>query len=445
MRSASHRRPAETPFAAHSRPDEVTDPEEPPRPVTPQERVAARLAAQAAAAAAAAQRAPARAVRPIRAGLALFAAAIALCLGAYLAATVPGPWFPRASPVSWGPGDFGLARGTGAVRGGALVITGVDSSETALVSIKTDIRSTDYRSVAWDTANIPSNADVQMLWRSDYAPSKLNSTPATVVSGRVQPVDVSAQPGWLGRINGIALVIRTPLAQPVSVSRVTAKPMGALDLLRDRAREWLAYEPWTGTSINVVAGGAGVQDLPLPPLLAVAAVLAMLASLLLLRRSPRRWAFPLAVGAIFVAAWLVADLRWQWNLARQVADTRSRYAGKDWRARHLAAEDGPLFAFIEGVRAKLPAEPARVFMVAEAHYFRDRGAYHLYPHNVFFNPYADTVPPTSALRPGDYVVVYHRRGIQYDAAQQRVRFPDGSTVGAEVLLAERGAALMRIR
>ncbi len=384
-------------------------------------------------------------MRPIRTGLALYAAALALCLLAYLAATVPGPWFPRASPVSWGPGDFSLARGTGAVSGGTLVITGVDSTETALVSINTDIRSTDYRSVAWDAADVPAGADVRMFWRSDYAPSRLNSVPATVVAGRVMPVDVSAQPNWLGRISGIALAIRAPLTQPMTVSRVTAKPMGALDLLRDRAREWLAYESWTGTSINVVAGGAGIQDLPLPPLLAAAALLAMLASLLLLFRSPRRWSFPLAVGAIFAAAWLVADLRWQWNLARQVADTRARYAGKDWREKHLAAEDGPLFAFIEGVRARLPAEPARVFMVAEAHYFRDRGAYHLYPHNVFFNPYADTVPPTSALRPGDYVVVYHRRGIQYDAAQQRLRFPDGTTVGAEALLADRGAALLRIR
>jgi hypothetical protein len=229
------------------------------------------------------------------------------------------------------------------------------------------------------------------------------------------------------------------------VLRATAKPMGALDLLRDRAGEWLAFEPWTGTSINVVAGGAGIQDLPLPPFLATAALLAILASLLLLRRSPRKWAFPLAIGAVFAAAWTVSDLRWQWNLARQVIETRAQYGGKDWRGKHLAAEDGQLFAFIESVRAKLPATPARVFIVAEAHYFRDRGAFHLYPHNVYFDPYQDTLPPATALRPGDFLVVYHRRGVQYDAAQQRLRFADGSSVGAEMILADRGAALLQIR
>jgi hypothetical protein len=331
------------------------------------------------------------------------------------------------------------------VNGDALVITGVDPRGTALVSINTDFRSSDYRSVAWEASGVPAEADVRMLWRTDYAPSTLNSVRVSVVAGRLQPVDVFAQPTWLGRIDGIALVIRTPLAQPMSVRRVSANPLGAMDLLRDRAGEWLAFEPWMGTSINVVAGGAGVQDVPLPPFLAVAALLAMLGSLLLMRRSPRYWSFPLAVGAIFVAAWLVSDIRWQWNLARQVAATRAQYAGKDWRDKHLAAEDGPLFAFIENVRAKLPAEPGRVFMVAEAHYFRDRGAYHLYPHNVYFDPYQDMPPPMAALRAGDYLVVYQPRGLKYDATEQRLHFPDGTTVGVDVILAERDASLLRIR
>ncbi len=40
--------------------------------------------------------------------------------------------------------------------------------------------------------------------------------------------------------------------------------------------------------------------------------------------------------------------------ARRVVTART-YAGLDWRERHLAAEDAPLFQFIEAVRAKLPA------------------------------------------------------------------------------------------
>jgi len=242
----------------------------------------------------------------------------------------------------------------------------------------------------------------------------------------------------------VALAIHTTLTQPILIRSVAAKPMGAGDVLRDRLREWFAFQSWTGTSINVVAGGAGVQDVPLSVFLVIAALPAMLIALLLVRRSAQRSAYPLAIGAIFVAAWWIGDARWQWTLAHQVAETHTRYAGKDWREKHLAAEDGALFAFVESARAKLPPGPVRVFVIAQAHYFRDRAAYHLYPHNVFFNPYADTVPPTAALRPGDYVLIYHRPGIQYDAALKRLRFPDGSTVAADAVLVDRGAALMRV-
>jgi hypothetical protein len=149
---------------------------------------------------------------------------------------------------------------------------------------------------------------------------------------------------------------------------------------------------------------------------------------------------------LFVATWLLQDARWVWDLVRQTQATAQRYAGQDFRARHLAAEDGALFAFIENVREKLPSEPARVFMFADAHYLRNRGAYHLYPHNVHFEPYRNVIPPRSLLRPGDYFVVYQRRGVQFDPGAQRLRWDGGEPVPAELLLAgPGGAALFQIR
>ena len=49
--------------------------------------------------------------------------------------------------------------------------------------------------------------------------------------------------------------------------------MGAIELLRDRVGEWLAFERWNGASINTITGGADVQDLPLPALLATVVLL----------------------------------------------------------------------------------------------------------------------------------------------------------------------------
>jgi hypothetical protein len=347
--------------------------------------------------------------------------------------------------VAWRAHELRIAEGAATVANGELVVSGVSPrSLIALITLQTDIRARDYPGIAWTAVAVADNAEVQMIWRTDYAPQKLNTITIPVAAGRLLPVVVADDPSWAGRITGIALSIRGPLAQPMRMRGVTAKPMGVFEVLSDRANEWLAFEGWTGTSINTVVGGADLQELPLPALLAAALVLAAAAWLAWAMRKRNASAFPALVAVLFVASWLVLDARWIWNLARQVRETAAQYAGKDWHERRLAAEDGPLFAFIENARARMPAAPARVFMLADAHYFRGRGAYHLYPHNVWFDPYQNTAPPPGLLKPGDFVVVYHRRGVQYDASQRHLRWDGGAPLAAELLLAERGAALFRL-
>jgi hypothetical protein len=375
----------------------------------------------------------------------LFGASLLACLLAYVALTVPGSWFPSAAPMAWTARELALTRGTGGLEGGAMVVTATDASGLALLTVNTSFRSSEYPTIAWATIGVFEPGDVQLLWNSDYDAARVNSMPLTVESGRLLPATLSGNPRWIGRITGLALAIRGPLPRPLQVTGVVAKPMGAIEVVRDRVQEWLAFERWSGSSINTVTGGAESQELPLPLLLVAALLLAAALWFAVARRGAGIAALPWVLGSLFVIAWTVLDLRWTLNLARQVDATASAYAGKDWRERHLAAEDGPLFDFIEKVRAKLPSTPARVIMVADADYYRGRGAYHLYPHNVHFDPRQNTVPAASALRPGDYVVVYQRRGVQYDAAQQRLRWDGGEPVAADLLVTGPGAAAFRIR
>ena len=250
-------------------------------------------------------------------------------------------------------------RGRGALAGDALVLEPSDASGTTLVSINTDFRSSDYRAIAWDVSDVPPEADVRMLWRSDFAPQKMNSIPVAVAAGRVLPVGTAGDPNWIGRIKGVALAIRVDRGQPVRMRGIVAKPMGANEIVGDRMREWLAFESWSGTSVDGVAGGADVQDLPLPLLLATAAALAMGASFLLLWRCARKAAMPAAIGSDLRAAWFALDARWAWNLVRQ-ARRRSAVRGQGLRDKHLAAEDGALFAFIEQARAAAGRAGARL-------------------------------------------------------------------------------------
>jgi hypothetical protein len=233
----------------------------------------------------------------------------------------------------------------------------------------------------------------------------------------------------------------------VRILGAAAKPSGIVSIARDRVREWTTFEGWSGASINTVVGGADAQDLPLPLLLAVAVAISVFGVWLYARKRKDRYSVTLAatIAGLVIIAWAVVDARWIFSLTRQVDVTRERYAGKSWREKHLAAEDGPLFEFIENARAVLPSTPVRVFVAADADYFRDRAAYYLYPYNVMYDPFFNRLPNPSQLHSGDWLVVYRRRGVQYDPSQQRLRWEGNEPVRAALKLAREGGALFEIQ
>ena len=385
---------------------------------------------------------------PVGVGVALFAAALLLCALCYAAFAVPGRWFPEAATKSWSARDLTLVRGSGAFVDGELVITASDASGIALVSLTSDLRAHDYPVIAWIASDVSERADASILWRSDLQPGKLNTAPIRIEARRLQPAVLGANPQWVGRITGVALVVRGELEQPIRIRGIVAKPMGVFDVLGDRVAEWLEFEGWKGTSINVLVGGSDVQDVPLPPFLAAVFILCGCGLLVMRRLDPA--ALPAGNGAvawiaIFVAIWFLLDARWMWNLLRQAQVTAQTYAGRSLDERHLAAEDGALFAFITKARALMPATPQRVFVISDIRYFRERGVYHLLPHMAFAERSESTMPPARVLRPGDWLVVYQSRGLQFDPAQRALRWDTGETIPAEEKLTEPGAALFRIR
>jgi hypothetical protein len=381
-----------------------------------------------------------------RAALILVVALI-VCIVAYLALATPGAWFPRASERTWHANELGLVRGSGRLVGDALVVTAPDAAGVTLVNVVTDFRSADYPAVAWRVEGLAAEADVQLLWRTDVQPDKLQSVRVRVEDHRTVVTTVAGEAGWIGRVTGLALALKDPLAQPVVVAGVDAKPMGVPGLVRARLHDWFVFEPWNGASINTIAGGEDYQALPLPVLLALAVGLAGLVVVVAARVRPALLGVraPLYVALFFLFAWVVLDARWTWNLVRQERATATRYAGKDVRDKHLANEDADLYAFVERALAVLPKTPVRIFIASDADYFRGRAAYHLYPHRVFFDPRSNRLPDAHELHRGDWLLVYRQRGIQFDRAQGKVRWDGGQIVDADLKLVEPGAALFEIR
>jgi hypothetical protein len=379
--------------------------------------------------------------------VAIFFGSLALCALGYLAFAASGPWLSAPPTLEWQARELTGARGSTRLAQGALVVAAPDASRTVVISLNTSFRARDYPVIAWDAAGIPGNLEATLLWYSDINSSRVFKRPLTIEVGRVAPAAVDQDPGWLGHIGGLALVLQGDFSQPIVVRGVAARPMSVAQVLTDTVGQWLAFEPWTGSSINGITGGSDAQDLPLPLMLALAAGLAGLIYSGLMWWWVRATGPVLGIGisVIVIAAWIAIDARWQWNLLRQARSTQVQYGGKSWSERHLAAEDGPLFSFIAKVREKLPAPPARIFMAADSPYYRYRGAYHLYPYNVYYDPASTAIPAPGLVRPDDYLVVYQRRGVQYDADQKRLRWDGNAPVAADLLLAETGAALFRIR
>ena len=379
----------------------------------------------------------------VLAAMALIASFLA-ALAAYLVIAVPGPWFPDAKAQSWKAAELKLATGAGTLDGNTLVVAPANPADTIIVSLITDFRSSQFPAITWSVRGVPDGAEVQMLWKSDLTGSRTYQTPVTVESGHLLPVVVVGNKAWLGRIQGIALAIRAPLSAPLRFEGVSAKPMGAPQILTERLHEWLAFERFSGASINTIAGGADWQELPLPPLLAVAVALATLLLWAVHRMRPRAYAFNVmsTLAALFALAWFALDARWIANLAQQTGMTLAQYGGKSTRDKHLAAEDGALYAFVEKARAAMPATPARIFVAANEPYFRGRAAYHLYPNNVWFEPNRDILPRPEWLQAGDWLLVYQRPGVQYNPEKKSLRWDNGAAVGAELKLLEPGGAAL---
>ena len=230
----------------------------------------------------------------------------------------------------------------------------------------------------------------------------------------------------------------------VIVTGVSIEPGSAPAALRGLISGWLAFEPWSGGSINFINGGA--PNIRFTFLLFVAASLGV-AIVLTLALAAVRWlpSLRFAIAALVVMAWLVTDARWRWNSWLQLGATGRQFAGKSWEGKHLAARDGELFHFIQAVKTRLPPPPVRVLYFAGEPYLNGRGNYYLYPHNVFSFNYGGVgaVPMGQQFRGGDYVVLYQQGNMRYDVKSGVLSW-NGGQHRAELIYSDVGNMLLKV-
>lgn len=360
---------------------------------------------------------PPGAARPLPMGRRLLIAAGcmvlsgSLLIGGFLVYHLKELKSPPNAPQVWLGRQLQLMAGKGVKAGEKLKIQALSPRGRVIVSSgRTDFLAADYPILEYRIEGLRPEMDAVFFWRRAVAPKQLMTLPLAASSAAGSAVlRLAGHDAWRGDIVEFGMAFRRVLPAPVTFRALVFKPASVATLLAGLWSGWTAFEGWSQRSINFLGGGTGTALVA--PALAVAmwvgaAILLYGICGLFLPRF-RRWD-QATIGMIFLLGWITLDSGWQVGLWNQLQATYARYAGKDWREKHLAAEDASLFRFITGVKSRLPASPQRIFLVvAESlkknEYLRSRARYHLLPHNIY--DYGIHLPPSKYVQAGNYVLM----------------------------------------
>jgi hypothetical protein len=372
-------------------------------------------------------------------------AALVLTFIGFLMAFHTGPWQSRVEPRTIPGAKLAVVQGTVRVDGEAIWLERPGQDGTLVVSATLDqpLAAADFRYVRVRLAGAFPREGISFIWRTDRGEAKVPRLPLASSGGRVLPLTLGEIDGWNGRIVGVGLAMRGELAAPLLVDGIEFVPTSWWTTATRMFGDWAEFEPWDGGSIHFMAGGNPSLRHPLPLYLGISFLVAVGLYLLVIVLGHTRFE-PQAALAIALLGWAVIDARWQLNLLKQLDITRWQYAGKSWEDKRLAAEDGRLFAFMREAKEKIGAAPAHVFVFADDEFDRVRGAYHLYPRNVTVQPKRQSLLPAATFKAGDVLVVYRKRGVEYNPADRTLRWEGTQAVKAEMIHFSAGSAVFRV-
>jgi hypothetical protein len=181
------------------------------------------------------------------------------------------------------------------------------------------------------------------------------------------------------------------------------------------------------------------------PVIVAYLILSMLGYGLLLLLFRAKLAFNWRVVAlIFLACWIILDLSWQNRLLHQLADTYRTFAGKNTQEKLVVGPDAKLYKFIAAAKLLLEPKNARVFVISDDIYLGQRGAYYLYPFNVYWPDPGSTLPSNIFLHSGDYIVLINRTALSYIHEQKKLMVPGCCMLDAELVLSGPTGTMVRV-
>jgi len=299
--------------------------------------------------------------------------------------------------------ELNFVMGAGDADGDRVTVDQFSDGYALLSSGPISLHAQDYRFVLLAFESPLGGSVPIFFWRSSDAPGELVRLPVRE-QGPVL-IDLSGQPGWRGEISEFGFLFEEA-GTAYSVGPVALEPDRLGLRLQLTWGSWTAFERWSQKSINFLQGGQPEQPLRLPLILTAWLALTMILNWLFSRRlggdPARLWA---GAAVVFLAAWMVLDVRWTANSIRQAGQTLETYGSASDDERLGRGPDGIVYGLISRLKADvLPLEPARILIVGDEQaleYYLQRAKYHLLPHSVYATRRFPTNPQPSSL---DYVI-----------------------------------------
>ena len=252
--------------------------------------------------------------------------------------------------------------------------------------------------------------------------------------------------GWTGEIHSLYLVIIGNPGDTVIIRDFSFFGPSLSRQLRAIYSDLTVYEPWNRAAMNSHSGVISVSSFyPVPLVVAYLALCLIAYGVLLLVFRARLQFDRKVVAIIFLACWITMDLAWQKRLLHQLADTYRTFSGMDTPEKLAVGPDAKLYKFVSEVKQRLEPENARIFVASADEYHGLRGAYYLYPFNVFWSLHGQELPQTRFMQRGDYIVAINPTETRYGPVKEMVAVPGGSATRAELVFSDPSGKLYRVK
>lgn len=372
-------------------------------------------------------------------------------LAAITAYYLVGNHYADHASLTWPGRPLQVQAGEARIEHHAVVVDALGQGGRAIIALAhAGLDADRYQRIRMETSDGGPAVRFLLIWRQAGPGTRTFTYRLPAATSGLVVASLGGLAGWQGSIGALGIGIEGTLASPLKIHwlRISPRTPTAADLLHQLLGEWTLTTGWSQRSINFLP--AGEADGLISPVLAAMIWVTISALLYTLVRWRLRGPWRLAPFVVLMlAGWLAVDVRWQWDVLRQLESTWRQYAGKSIEEKRLAAEDRALYLVAEQVKRILPDHSVRLFQVPPSEderyrYARIRLNYLLLPLNVSS---ASSLPPPGALRPGDHLLLWRgHEGMRWDEATGTLQWSSPPTARAAERLAKTDLGdLYRIR